>query len=66
MDPLVTDHKRELRELTRQYREIMDRVSREVSIMEERNDILRSDIDSNLVAQQPNGKALPGIIPPTE
>jgi hypothetical protein len=66
MDPLVTDPKRELREVSRRHREVMEKATRVVSIMEERNNVLRTDLETNLVAKQSNGKAPKGIIPPTE
>jgi hypothetical protein len=66
MDPLVTDQKHELREVSRRHREIMDKVTREVSIMEQQNTVLRDSIESNLVAKPVNGNAPKGIIPPTE
>lgn len=64
MDPQTA--KREIRKVSQRYEEIMARATRELSIMEERNTVLRTDIESNLVAKQSNGKPLPGIIPPTE
>lgn len=64
MDPQTA--KREIRKVSQRYEEIMARAARELSIMEERNNVLRTDIDSKMVVQRPNGKPLPGIIPPTE